>query len=259
MFSVRDIIELALHPENMGQDSLADLREAVNACPYSHIYRILLLQNMYCVNSPDFDSEMSRSRVFLPCVDEMMSVMLDAMSRRQAGQLENDRTMVLLNAFLGQDVQLNQELPEYSAVSEDYLASTGLDADVSDIPAEDTVHSGDRLSLTDSLLGSIFGGGQIDDTLDLNVSVTAVDVPVAMDPVPEPEEEFNAADYDKAVLNEELFTETLAGIYIKQHRYQEAMEIIRSLSLNFPNKSCYFADQIRYLEKIEKINNKKDK
>lgn len=258
MLSVRDIVELALHPENMGQDTLADLREAVSACPYSHIYRILLLQNMYCVSSPDFDSEMSRSRVFLPCVDEMMGVMLDAMSRRQAGQLENDRTMVLLNALLGQDMQMDQELPEYSAASEDYLASAGLDADASDISAEEMAHSGDRLSLTDSLLDSIFGG-HVDDTLSLNVSAPAMDVPVAMASALEPDEEFNAADDDKPVLNEELFTETLAGIYIKQHRYQEAMEIIRSLSLNFPNKSSYFADQIRYLEKIEKINNKKDK
>lgn len=258
MLSVRDIVELALHPENMGQDTLADLREVVSACPYSHIYRILLLQNMYCVSSPDFDSEMSRSRVFLPCVDEMTGVMLDAMSRRQAGQLENDRTMVLLNAFLGQDMQMDQELPEYSASSEDYLASAGLDADASDISAEEMAHSGDRLSLTDSLLDSIFGG-HVDDTLSLNVSAPAMDVPVAMDSALEPDEEFNAADDDKPVLNEELFTETLAGIYIKQHRYQEAMEIIRSLSLNFPNKSSYFADQIRYLEKIEKINNKKDK
>lgn len=47
-----------------------------------------------------------------------------------------------------------------------------------------------------------------------------------------------------------LLTESLAKIYIKQHRYEKALEIIMSLSLNFPEKSVYFADQIRFLRKL---------
>ena len=46
------------------------------------------------------------------------------------------------------------------------------------------------------------------------------------------------------------FTETLAKIYIKQHRYAKALEIIRRLSLKYPKKNAYFADQIRFLEKL---------
>jgi hypothetical protein len=46
------------------------------------------------------------------------------------------------------------------------------------------------------------------------------------------------------------FTETLANIYIKQRRYEKALEIIRGLSLKYPEKSIYFADQIRFLEKL---------
>ncbi len=35
---------------------------------------------------------------------------------------------------------------------------------------------------------------------------------------------------------EDFFTETLAKIYIKQGRYEKAMEIIRKLGLNYPKK-----------------------
>ena len=50
--------------------------------------------------------------------------------------------------------------------------------------------------------------------------------------------------------SEAYFTETLARIYIKQGKYDKAIEIIRRLSLNYPKKSRYFADQIRFLGKL---------
>ena len=54
------------------------------------------------------------------------------------------------------------------------------------------------------------------------------------------------------------FTETLARIYIKQGRYEKALEIIKRLNLNYPKKNAYFADQMRFLEKLI-LNNKKNK
>ena len=50
--------------------------------------------------------------------------------------------------------------------------------------------------------------------------------------------------------DEGYFTETLAKIYIKQGRYNKALEIIQRLNLNYPKKNAYFADQIRFLEKL---------
>ena len=57
--------------------------------------------------------------------------------------------------------------------------------------------------------------------------------------------------------DEGYFTETLAKIYIKQGRYSKALEIIQRLNLNYPKKSAYFADQIRFLKKL--IINEKGK
>ena len=53
----------------------------------------------------------------------------------------------------------------------------------------------------------------------------------------------------------EILTEIMAGIYIKQGKYENAVKIIRQLSLKYPKKNRYFADQIRFLEKLI-INNK---
>ena len=59
-------------------------------------------------------------------------------------------------------------------------------------------------------------------------------------------------------VEEGYFTETLARIYIKQGRYSKALEIIKQLSLDNRKKNAYFADQIRFLEKLI-INNNKNK
>lgn len=51
-------------------------------------------------------------------------------------------------------------------------------------------------------------------------------------------------------LPEDSFTDTLARIYLKQKRYDRALEIFKGLSLKYPEKNVYFADQIRFLEKL---------
>ena len=51
-----------------------------------------------------------------------------------------------------------------------------------------------------------------------------------------------------------MLSESLSRIYIQQGHYDKALRIIRSLSLNYPEKSRFFADQIRFLERIIENN-----
>ena len=55
-------------------------------------------------------------------------------------------------------------------------------------------------------------------------------------------------------LENELMTETLAKIYLKQKKYKKAMDAFKILSLKYPEKNAFFADQIK---KIKKLENKK--
>ena len=42
-------------------------------------------------------------------------------------------------------------------------------------------------------------------------------------------------------LDDSYFTETLAHIYVKQKRYEKALQIIKNLNLKYPEKNVYFA------------------
>ncbi len=55
-----------------------------------------------------------------------------------------------------------------------------------------------------------------------------------------------------SVYSNDLVSETLAAIYTEQMLFHKAIDTYKKLSLKFPEKSSYFADQIRLLEK--KIN-----
>lgn len=67
----------------------------------------------------------------------------------------------------------------------------------------------------------------------------------AEQPQPEPE------PIRQPVLQDDsLLSESLAKIYIKQRRYDKAFEIISGLSLKYPEKSIYFVDQLRFLQKL---------
>jgi len=51
-----------------------------------------------------------------------------------------------------------------------------------------------------------------------------------------------------------LMTETLARIYLEQKNYEKAIQSYRILSLKYPEKSGFFADQIKAVEQLQENN-----
>jgi len=55
---------------------------------------------------------------------------------------------------------------------------------------------------------------------------------------------------------ESLMTETLARIYVEQKNYKKAIKSYKILSLKYPEKSGFFANQIKAIEQLLEQNNK---
>ena len=111
-------------------------------------------------------------------------------------------------------------------------------------------------------------GGDAQDALisqfiaeQMQMSEQAAQVPITT-PIGEQEkaEIADAAIENPTQNDDSMLTESLAKMYIARHKYSQALEIIERLSLNYPEKSIYFADQIRFLAKLvlnETLNTKK--
>ncbi len=78
-----------------------------------------------------------------------------------------------------------------------------------------------------------------DDTLG------AIDAFLSQQPAPRIKPKKSPKEEEKPSL-----TESFAKIMIKNGNYKRALEIITQISLNNPEKSIYFADQIRFLKKV---------
>ncbi|MFT6797413.1 MAG: hypothetical protein ACJART_002564 [Maribacter sp.] len=68
--------------------------------------------------------------------------------------------------------------------------------------------------------------------------------------IPVPENVANSGILDK----NELMTETLARVYLEQKKYKNAIQAYKILSLKYPEKSGFFADRIKMVEKIQSEN-----
>lgn len=95
------------------------------------------------------------------------------------------------------------------------------------------------------------GNDSAADTLD----DLPIDRAVPAEPAAEPTKQRAAHPQQRKPQVEEpagdsLFSESLAKIYIKTGQYEQAYEIINRLSLAFPEKNAYFADQLRFLRKL---------
>jgi len=70
---------------------------------------------------------------------------------------------------------------------------------------------------------------------------------------PKKEAFFKAVDVAKESLveNNELVTPTLAKVYLEQEHYEKAISAYEKLSLKYPKKNSFFANQIKLINKLK--------
>ena len=250
------ITELIQHPERLDRDTLYELRSMCALYPYFQTARLLMLQNLYLLHDPTFDEELRRAAIYITDRRVLFNLIeashYQLKPRSQSGQNARlaapqtaGRTMSLIDNFLdsipkdAEEPATKKRKPTPADAAIDYVAylldTEGEEQTFDDVPE--------------------MPGQQLIDSFIKNDKPKFVlnDTPAA------PSLSVEIDEIASEGVGEEYFTETLARIYIKQGRYSKALEIIQRLSLQFPKKNAYFADQIRFLEKLILNNNKKNK
>jgi len=246
-----DLTQLIEHPEQMDKETLYDLRNLVAQYPYFQTARLLLLQNLYLLHDSSFDEELRRAAVYVSDRKVLFRLIEAAHYRlkvqekpQQVTKEEKEsRTVALIDSFLDsipddrdKEEKSNKRKPTPADAAVDYVSYL-LEVE----SEEEKRAAGDMPQMK--------GQELIDDFISKDGG--KIELKETPEYIPESEAEDSENDADSG-----FFTETLAQIYIKQGKYDKALEIIKRLNLIYPKKNRYFADQIRFLEKLI-INNKK--
>ena len=228
------------HPEKLNRDTLYELRLIVGKYPYFDTARLLMLKNLYLLHDIEFGKEMRKAALYLksrwPIFELMAGYGTISEIENAPADIPVDRTMSLIDAFLETIPSETLSLEAEGAAAVDYVS-----AYIKNNPKEETEVPEWR---GQQLIDDFLAGDNERISLDLN----APHAPT------ETEKEEVAPENNTAEAS--FFTETLANIYVKQGKYSKALEIIKRLYLEFPNKNRYFADQIRFLEILVKHTKK---
>ena len=258
-----DLAQLIRHPEQLNKDTVYDLRSILALHPYYQTARILLLQNLYLLHDPTFDEELRRAAVYITD-RRVLFQLVEAMhyQPRRPDTVKHDkpatdtndadqsRTTTLIDQFLGSipnnesQEKAPKRRPTPADATIDYVAYLlDIEEEQPETTPPATVPATES-SRMDTLINDFIekDGGNF----DLKDEPEYTPDLIGSDEDSEPNEG-----------DEGYFTETLARIYIKQGRYSKALEIIKRLNLLYPKKNRYFADQIRFLEKLVINNNNK--
>ena len=254
-----DLTDLIHHPEHLDKKTLFELRSMLAVYPYFQTVRLLMLQNLYLLHDPTFNEELRRAAVYITdrqVIFQMIEAAHYKLTRPEtpqkeegtdSGQPAKSRTISLIDGFLETIPQTDEKSeapkkkrrPTPADAAIDYVAyMMDAEEEEEDTPQEESTPQMRGQELIDDFINK--------DKGKITLSETPQFVPQIED-----------SNNDGKEADEGYFTETLARIYIKQGRYSKALEIIKRLSLNYPKKNAYFADQIRFLEKLIINNNKK--
>lgn len=279
----------------MNRETLYDLRALLALYPYYQTARLLMLQNLYLLHDPSFDEELRRAAIYISD-RKVIFQMVEAAhyqlksqnsNRHEAveGKPKSDRTSSLIDHFLH---SIPTEAEEREKEPEEKRKPTPADAAVDYVAylmetETDTEH--EQPSRTIALIDDFIEEGgfklhkdkeeekqeceekeeekQESEEADASEDTSTVeDGDAASKDKASDKAEASAKPADAAVAADAdsggIFTETLARIYIKQGKYERAYQIIDRLYKQHPQKSAFYIDQLRFLEKLM-LNEKKRK
>ncbi len=260
------------NPDLMGSDTLEELRSIILRYPYFQTAWLLYIKNLYLIKHPSFKDELRRGALYVADLS-VLFYFVEGNSfsfpkseyKESEKQVANDRTLDLINRFLSEipnDKGLSSELSipvdsvmDYSSLLLLNSAENGRkEVDNTALPLkgqaliDDFIEKSESgmLSSGNNMTDAVGNGNEKNEFSDEDLVVIDDDnnagpVDDAMDGNAEAADETGDDNY---------LTETLAKIYVKQQRYDKALEIIKKLNLKYPKKNAYFADQMRFLERL---------
>lgn len=242
-------------PSALSAETLPELHALVEEYPYFSLGTMLYLRNLAQLHDPSFAQALARLAIRVPDRRSLFHWITGEETEPEAvdqplSDTSASDSFSLIDAFLmdhAEEEQANASLLFQPSASSDYLHWSLLQEHQ---PSSGEEEEQGKPKLRHQELIDSFIANEPHLVTNRSLKEEEEGAQAAL-----PESIRQLEEQSKS-LEESCLTETLARIYIKQRRYEKALQIIQNLRLKYPEKNSYFADQIRFLEKLI-INTKK--
>lgn len=226
----REMIEKLKKPVTLGEKEKRELEQIITAHPTYLLPRILYVLYLREQNDINYPGELRRLAYLMPNRKQLLRYFepdsIPVVTETQTPDKEElEDNFILIDNYLAANAEKSELLPEIQLIGNDYFAGT-----------QDTSPSPTKTP------------SKQDHIIDAFLQKTTA-APLPVEPI-QSTYTLDNEETDDTLDDDAYFTETLAKIYIRQKKYEKALEIIKRISLKYPKKNSYFADQIRFLEKL---------
>ena len=234
-----EIIGLIKREIPFEEESLKNLQALLKEYPYFQAAHLLYTLNLKVLGDSGFPAELRKAAVYLSDRKKLFYLVEDDFfipdiigTLEQKDDPQLDSSFDLINLFLNsknENSTFYSNLTEQALVSEDYIS----------------LYLSQETEKGELEVKPMQNQEMIDEFLEKDKKS-----PVKLDLKQSDETSETFIPNLDEVDEDSFFSETLAKIYLKQKKYDKALKIIRKLDLVYPEKNRYFADQIRFLEKL---------
>jgi len=252
------------HPQNIAEQQTSDLENILIDFPYFQAAHFLYLNGLKNQNSFKYNEELKITAAYT--TDR--TVMFDYITSSDFNSRSKREELSLSKVSAVDDVSFSEIKDgqiERKSVMEDELSVSSSILPIGRPLKFDTTenHSfNEWLQITS--INPIHRDEEEPDELETNVNIQKQSVSsktnfeiiekfIASNPKIKPDKSFtfSTQEFENSGDNDSLMTETLAHVYLEQKKYDKAITAFTVLSLKYPEKNSFFANQIEAIKQLQ--------